>query len=206
MSARTKIRRRALDVLFEADAKGVGSDPESLRALAAQRGTQMVAQVTLPPYAARMVRGVADHLRTIDGAIREFSRGWTLERMPSVDRAALRLGTWEIWYNDEVDAPVTINEMVGIVAELSTDRSPRFVNGVLDTISRTPRPIEAELPDEVETPDHNAATEVEGQGESDAPDELDALDAAWAEDAPLPAPEGMELAEPVAAEDDPARE
>lgn len=140
MSARTKVRRRALDVLFEADAKGVGSDPDALRALAAQRINQMVAQVTLPSYAVRMVRGVADHLPTIDAAISEFSRGWTLERMPPVDRAALRLGIWEIWCNDEVDAPVTIKEMVKIVGELSTDRSPGFVNGMLDAIAKAPRP------------------------------------------------------------------
>lgn len=141
MSARTKARRRALDVLFEADQKGVGADPESLRALAAERTVRMVAQVTLPEYSAAVVEGVAAHLAQIDAEIESVARGWTLARMPAVDRAALRIGVWEIRHNDEVDVAVTISEMVAIVAELSTDRSPGFVNGVLDAVARGGAPV-----------------------------------------------------------------
>lgn len=136
MSARTKARRRALDVLFEADQKGVGADADAIRGLAAQRATRMVAQTTLPPYAATIVAGVSANLDQIDAAIIEVAHGWSLGRMPAVDRAALRVGVWEIRYNDEVEAAVTINEIVTIVADLSTDKSPSFVNGVLDAVAR----------------------------------------------------------------------
>ncbi len=167
MSARTKARRRALDVLFEADQKGVGAQPDALRALAAERTTRMVAQVTLPEYAARVVEGVATHLPAIDAEIAAVARGWSLERMPAVDRAALRIGVWEIRHNDELDAAVTISEMVSIVGELSTDRSPGFVNGVLDAVARGGAPVGPPPPAEA-PPSDAELVEVPSEGTSDA--------------------------------------
>lgn len=131
MAARRRARRRALDVLFEADQKGRGTDPEALGELLAERRRLTVAQGDFPAYAGEIVAGVAAHVAEIDELLTTYSQGWTLERMPSVDRALLRLATWELLYNDEVPDAVAIDEAVDIAGELSTDESPAFVNGVL---------------------------------------------------------------------------
>ena len=85
-------------------------------------------------YAREIVDGVIEHSDEIDELIISHAHGWTLQRMPAVDRALLRMGTWEVRWNDEVDAAVAINEAVELAKELSTDDSARFVNGVLDAI------------------------------------------------------------------------
>lgn len=85
-------------------------------------------------YAREIVDGVIEHANEIDELIISHAHGWTLQRMPAVDRALLRMGTWEVRWNDEVDAAVAINEAVELAKELSTDDSARFVNGVLDAI------------------------------------------------------------------------
>ncbi|GAA1630296.1 transcription antitermination factor NusB [Georgenia ruanii] len=130
MSARSKARRRALDVLFEADQKGRTS-AEDLIDLLGQREQVTVAQGPFPAYAGDIVRGVAAHRSEIDELLTTYSQGWTLERMPVVDRCILRLGTWELLYNDEVPDAVAVDEAVALAAELSTDESPAFVNGLL---------------------------------------------------------------------------
>lgn len=130
MSARSKARRRALDVLFEADQKGRTS-AEDLLDLLGQREQVTVAQGPFPPYAGEIVKGVAAHRSQIDELLTTYSQGWTLERMPVVDRCILRLGTWELLYNDEVPDAVAVDEAVALAAELSTDESPAFVNGLL---------------------------------------------------------------------------
>jgi N utilization substance protein B len=130
VSARSKARRRALDVLFEADQKGRTS-AEDLLDLLGQREQVTVAQGPFPPYAGEIVKGVAAHRGQIDELLTTYSQGWTLERMPVVDRCILRLGTWELLYNDEVPDAVAVDEAVALAAELSTDESPSFVNGLL---------------------------------------------------------------------------
>ena len=130
MSARSKARRRALDVLFEADQKGRTS-AEGLLDLLGQREQVTVAQGPFPAYASEIVKGVAAHRSQIDELLTTYSQGWTLERMPVVDRCILRLGTWELLYNDEVPDAVAVDEAVALAAELSTDESPSFVNGLL---------------------------------------------------------------------------
>jgi N utilization substance protein B len=123
MSARSKARKRALDVLFEADQRG--SDP--LQTLADWIGR---ADPPVPDYAAELVRGVVAHQEAVDGAIRELAGDWPLERMPAVDRAILRIGTYEVLF-EQVPRAVAIDEAVELAKQLSTDESPRFVNGVL---------------------------------------------------------------------------
>lgn len=124
MGARSKARKRALDLLFEADQRGL--DPLQLLA---QRGADAGAAV--PEYTVTIVEGVAAHRERIDELIATHAHGWTLNRMPAVDRAVLRLGAWELLYNDEVPAAVAIDEAVQLAGALSTDDSPGFVNGLL---------------------------------------------------------------------------
>ncbi len=86
-------------------------------------------------YAREIVDGVTDHRAEIDELIMSYAQGWTLDRMPNVDRALLRLAAWEILFNDEVPTPVAIDEAVELAKEYSTDDSGRFVNGVLGRIA-----------------------------------------------------------------------
>ena len=124
MGARSKARKRALDVLFEADQRGI--EPTKLVAERLAGGT-----TPMPEYAVTMVQGVAEHAERIDELLSTYSHGWTLERMPAVDRAVLRLGAWEMLYNDDVPDAVAIDEAVELAGALSTDESPGFVNGLL---------------------------------------------------------------------------
>ena len=131
MSARGKARRRALDVLFESEAQGLPLDGtlEGRLDPASDRPP-------LSEYAVRLVRGVCEHRDRIDGLLSSYSTGWTLQRMPSVDRNVLRIGVFEVLYVDDVPDAVAVSEALGLVRELSTDESPAFVNGVLGSIVR----------------------------------------------------------------------
>ena len=129
MGARTKARKRALDVLFEAEQRHL--DPITLLAdRVAQPGTE----AALPQYSADIVEGVIDRLDRIDELLETYSHEWSLDRMPAVDRALLRIGTWEILFNDDVPDAVAIDEAVELSRSLSTDDSPVFVNGLLGRI------------------------------------------------------------------------
>lgn len=130
MGARTKARKRALELLFEAEQRGV-----NLGDLLAERIETPTTQHPLPEYTQEMVRGVLDHWAEINEVLATYSHGWAVERMPSVDRAMLRLGAWEIVWNDEVPDAVAIAEAVELVQGMSTDESPTFVNGMLARIS-----------------------------------------------------------------------
>lgn len=134
MSARTKARRRALDILFSADVRG--DDIGVALAAAAQRAVNEPDRQASWLYAREIVDGVIDHRDEIDEQITTHARDWKLERMPAVDRALLRLSTWEILFNEEVPHAVAINEAVELAKELSTDESGSFVNGVLARIVR----------------------------------------------------------------------
>ncbi len=130
MGARHKARKRALDVLFEADLRG--TDPIEVVAQARQRRTD-AGEPDLPDYAVVLVQGVTEHRERIDEILATYSLGWTLERMPAVDRNLLRIGAFEILWGD-VPPAVAIDEAVELTRELSTDDSPAFVNGVLGRI------------------------------------------------------------------------
>lgn len=129
MAARSKARKRALDVLFEADQR----QRPALEVLA-ERLKVPGTQAALPQYAADLVEGVVAHQAQIDELISTYSRGWTLERMPAVDRAVLRIGTYEVLFRDEVPDAVAVDEAVELARALSTDDSPAFVNGLLGRI------------------------------------------------------------------------
>ena len=126
MAARSKARKRAVDVLFEADQRGVPPIE-----LLAQRLTEPGTQTALPQYSVDLVEGVVERLAQIDELIATYAHGWTLDRMPAVDRAVLRLGAWEILYNDDVPDAVAVDEAVELARTLSTDDSPTYVNGLL---------------------------------------------------------------------------
>ncbi|MGH3341304.1 MAG: transcription antitermination factor NusB [Carbonactinosporaceae bacterium] len=124
MAARTKARRRALDVLYEADMRGV--DPPLVLAESARRSGPPLAD-----YTTTLVEGVAAHLARIDELLSIYSVGWALDRMPVVDRNVLRLGAYELLWMDTVPDAVAISEAVALARDLSTDESPSFVNGLL---------------------------------------------------------------------------
>jgi N utilization substance protein B len=97
----------------------------------ARTGGEDTAQSPIPPYAVEIVEGVCANRERIDELISTYSQGWTMDRMPGVDRIALRIGVWELFYNDDVPDAVALDEAVQLVADLSTDESPSFVNGLL---------------------------------------------------------------------------
>jgi N utilization substance protein B len=124
MAARSKARKRALDVLFEAEARGV-----PVLELLAERTA--AADPPVSDYAAELVRGVQSHAGEIDSLLAANAHGWTLDRMPAVDRNILRIGAFELLWNDAVPDAVAISEAVALASELSTDDSGSFVNGLL---------------------------------------------------------------------------
>lgn len=130
MAARSKARKRALELLYEADQRGL-----NIGELLEQRLESPSTQHPLPEYTATLVRGVLAHWTEISDVLNTYSQGWPVERMPAVDRAALRLGTWEVVWNEEVPDVVAIAEAVELVQAMSTDESPKFVNGMLARIS-----------------------------------------------------------------------
>jgi len=132
MAARSKARKRALDILFEADSKSV---PVNMVLADQIRRREVAGEPQFNDYTVSLVEGVRANADPIDAAINEASREWTLERMPMVDRAILRLAAFEIAFSDEVPNAVAISEAVQLATDLSTDESPAFINGVLGAIS-----------------------------------------------------------------------
>ena len=133
MSARTKARKRALDMLFQADV--LETPIAEIIAAEAKRAANEPDRLASWTYALEIVDGVTDHSEEIDELLSSYAQGWTIDRMPNVDRAILRLSSWELLYNSEVPAAVAINEAVGLAKEYSTGDSSRFVNGVLGRIA-----------------------------------------------------------------------
>ena len=127
MAARSKARKRALDILFEAELRGLGS-------LELLTERQSLGEQPVQEYAAELVRGVATHQTQIDSLIAGNAVDWTLDRMPAVDRNILRIGVYELLWADDVPDPVAISEAVALAQDLSTDSSPAFVNGLLARI------------------------------------------------------------------------
>ena len=125
MGARSKARKRALDVLYEADQRG--ADP-----LDTLRERLHRSDPPVPEYAVTLVEGVLAHQERIDELLSTYAaENWTLARFPPVDRAALRLGAFELLWCDDVPDGVAVSEAVALVASLSTDDSASFVNGLL---------------------------------------------------------------------------
>ena len=132
MSARSKARKRALDVLYEADIRGVPA-VDILAATASRRSDE--GQAALNEYAVELVDGVVAHQGYIDELLGSYSMGWSLDRMPTVDRAILRIGAYELLWRDDVPDAVAISEAVNQAQELSTDESASFVNGLLGRLA-----------------------------------------------------------------------
>jgi N utilization substance protein B len=138
VTARRKARKRALDILFEAEQRGL----EPLLLLADRRAAP---EAALTQYSAELVEGVAAHRSEIDALlIAQLSPGWTLARLPAVDRALLRIAVYELRFGTGVPTAVAVSEAVGLAAALSTDESPGYVNGVLAAIAAAPGPAPAE--------------------------------------------------------------
>ena len=127
MAARTKSRKRALDILFESEAQSLAPGGT----LADRRDS---ADYPVNDYAVFLIEGVVEHRDRLDEIITENAVGWTLDRMPAVDRNLLRIGAYEILYVDDVPDAVAVSEAVALAGDLSTDESPSFVNGLLSKI------------------------------------------------------------------------
>jgi len=130
VSARSKSRKRALDILFEAEQRGLNAE-----ALLAERIAKPATEHPLNDYTVEIVRGVIARWIQINELLATYSQGWAIERMPAVDRAILRIGAWEVVYSEAVPDPVAISEAVTLATSLSTDDSPGFVNGLLARLS-----------------------------------------------------------------------
>jgi len=128
MAARSKARKRAIDVLYAAELRGRDRREQLADEVAA-------GQPPVNDYTVRLVEGVAANAADIDRLIDEHASGWSLERLPDVDRAILRMAVFELLWADDVPDPVVIDEAVELAKTLSTDDSPAFVNGVLGAIS-----------------------------------------------------------------------
>jgi transcription antitermination protein NusB len=133
MSARSKARKRALDILFEADSKSV---PLASVTADTIRRRDAAGDPPLNEHTVVLVDGIAANQAVVDSAIEAAAEGWTVARMPAVDRAILRIGAYEILFADDVPTGVAISEAVELATSLSTDESPAFVNGVLSGVDR----------------------------------------------------------------------
>jgi N utilization substance protein B len=129
VAARSKARKRAVDVLYE-------SDVRSADALGTLAERVSLADPPVNDYTIELVEGVWANRGRIDEILADFADGWTVARMPDVDRAVLRLGVYELLWRDDVPAAVAIDEAVELAKSLSTDESPRFINGVLAKVLR----------------------------------------------------------------------
>lgn len=132
VKGRHQARKRAVDLLFEAEARGLSpAEVVDVRAALAEAKQDVP---PLNPYTVAVARGVGEHAAHIDDLICSHLQGWTLDRLPAVDRAILRVAVWELLHADDVPAPVAVDEAVQLAKELSTDDSPGFVNGVLGQV------------------------------------------------------------------------
>ena len=151
---RHQARKRAVDLLFEAEARGLTpADIAEARNALAQTQHDVS---PLNTYTVTVARGVTDHAAHIDDLISAHLQGWTLDRLPAVDRAILRVAVWELLHADDVPEPVAVDEAVELAKQLSTDDSPGFVNGVLGQVMLVTPQIRA------------AAQAVRGVGDSGA--------------------------------------
>lgn len=130
MSARGKARKRALDLLYASEMRAESPVFALERAIEA-------GEAPTNDYTDVLVRGVVENQARIDELLSAYSEGWTLARMPAVDRNVLRIGVFEMLYVDDVPDAVAVTEAVSLVRDLSTDESPSFVNGILGAIVKS---------------------------------------------------------------------
>lgn len=130
MSTRREARERALGLAYESEQRGLPA-------------SDLLAELLVPPddYAQRLVLGVEAHQDEIDALIRKYSEHWALERMPVIDRTLLRLGCYELGWDEEIPTAVVITEAVELAQQYSTKDSGRFVNGLLSRIADDVRPV-----------------------------------------------------------------
>jgi N utilization substance protein B len=129
VAARSKARKRAFQILFEADQRG-----RSVTDVLADWIRHARSDDRQPPvneYTMDLVEGYAEHAERIDELLSTYTVGWPLDRMPVVDRSILRLGAYELLWCEEVPDAVVLDEAVQLAREFSTDESPSFVNGLL---------------------------------------------------------------------------
>ena len=130
MAARSKARKRALDILFASELRSEDPVDALDRAIEAGEGPTN-------DYTSTLVRGVVEHRERIDEVLTTYSKGWTLGRMPAVDRNVLRIGVYELlWGDADVPETVAVSEALHLVQDLSTDDSPAFVNGLLGAVMK----------------------------------------------------------------------
>ncbi|MEU1980440.1 transcription antitermination factor NusB [Nocardia sp. NPDC019395] len=141
LGARHKARRRAVDLLFEAEARDV--DPADLADERIELAARDQAVAPVHAYTRILVDGIAEELDRVDGTIESYLQDWTLSRLPAVDRAILRVAVWELLYATDVPPIVAVDEAVELAKELSTDDSPGFVNGVLGQVVQVAPQIRA---------------------------------------------------------------
>lgn len=139
MSSRTKARKRAVDALYAAELRD-GMATELLQATKDQV-TDRQNQDEIFDFATELVSGVLTNQIEIDEILANVAQNWTLDRMPALDRAILRLGIYEIAFGESTPAEVAISEALALATELSTEDSPAFINGVLATVAATRKPI-----------------------------------------------------------------
>ena len=132
LGARHKARKRAVDFLFEAEARDL--DPVALTSERSDLSVKDDAVAPVAPYTVTLVSGVAENLDRIDQVISSHLQDWTLERLPAVDRAILRIAVWELFPATDVPPVVAVDEAVELAKQLSTDDSPGFVNGILGQV------------------------------------------------------------------------
>lgn len=192
-TSRTKARKRAADVVYEADQRGMGRDGRVLRDLLRERRVVTAALTPLPDYSVRVIEGVADNLRRIDSLLEAHAKVAGLDRIPAVDLAVMRVATWEMLENaEDVPRPVAIDEAISIVKSISTDSSASFVNAVLDAVRK-----------DIESPAWSR--ERVGVGES-GPVASEVDDAVSADEVGVDVDEALALADEILAEvaDEPA--
>lgn len=159
-TTRTKARKRALDILFEADLR----ERDVLERLA-EHSEQ--AEPPVRPFTSELVTGVVAEQAELDAAIAaELSAGWSLQRMPRVDRNLARLALFELRHGD-TDASVVISEYVGLAAELSTDESPAFLNGLLAAFAQAARHVDGGDAAAVVPPDPVLTAKADQQHEAE---------------------------------------
>lgn len=135
MSARTKARKRALDLLYGADLRS-GPISEAI-ATEAVRAESEPSRTASWEYARTIASGVEEHQAEIDELIETYAQGWSINRMPALDRAIVRIGIWELVFNPEVPDGVAISEAVDAARTYSTQDSAGFVNGLLGRIAQS---------------------------------------------------------------------
>jgi N utilization substance protein B len=138
MSSRSKARKRAIDAIYAADLRKVS--PETLLAETQLQVSDRQNQDEIFSYARDIVTGVIEHHSEIDDLLETYSEGWSIERMPNVDRAILRVGIWEILYSDTPNG-VVVNEAVEVAKDYSTEESGGFINGLLSRVAGTQKAL-----------------------------------------------------------------